>query len=62
MARVYETFVVLSLLAVLVFGLAWVASALIDEDHPSRQTLFGEYYLVLAVVSSMRVTCQTTLL
>ncbi|XP_064644595.1 limb region 1 protein homolog isoform X2 [Lineus longissimus] len=40
MARVYETFVVLSLLAVLVFGLAWVASALIDEDHPSRQTLF----------------------
>ncbi|XP_064644594.1 limb region 1 protein homolog isoform X1 [Lineus longissimus] len=44
MARVYETFVVLSLLAVLVFGLAWVASALIDEDHPSRQTLFGWHY------------------
>ncbi|XP_064644596.1 limb region 1 protein homolog isoform X3 [Lineus longissimus] len=52
MARVYETFVVLSLLAVLVFGLAWVASALIDEDHPSRQTLFDVWNVYLPYLYS----------
>ena len=42
MPRVYETFVVLFLLTILVCGLAWVASALIDNDQASRQYLFGE--------------------
>jgi len=41
MARVYETAVVLFLLAILVCGLAWVASALLDGDQFSRDTLFG---------------------
>ncbi|XP_014788146.1 limb region 1 protein homolog isoform X1 [Octopus bimaculoides] len=40
MGRVYETAVVLIILGILVFGIAWVASALIDGDKSSRQTLF----------------------
>ena len=43
MPRVYETFVVLILLTILVCGLAWVASALLDNDQASRQYLFGQY-------------------
>ena len=43
MARVYETAVVLLLLGILVCGIAWVASALIDNDNNSRQALFGGY-------------------
>ncbi|KAI8513572.1 Limb region 1 -like protein [Branchiostoma belcheri] len=39
MARVYETFVVLFLLGVLVVGLVWVASALLDQDTASRESL-----------------------
>jgi hypothetical protein len=47
MPRVYETFVVLFLLSILVCGLAWVASALINNDQSSRQTLFDlwNFYL-----------------
>lgn len=41
MSRVHETAMVLFLLAVVVFGIAWVASALINEDHYSKQQLFG---------------------
>ena len=41
MARVYETALVLFLLSLLVCGLAWVASAIIDGDRASRQALFG---------------------
>lgn len=47
MSRVYETAVVLFLLAILVCGLAWVASALLDGDQFSRDTLFDvwKFYL-----------------
>jgi hypothetical protein len=44
MSRVYETALVLILLAFLVCGLAYVASALIDNDGISRQALFGRCY------------------
>uniref|UniRef100_UPI00358F1685 protein LMBR1L-like isoform X2 n=1 Tax=Myxine glutinosa TaxID=7769 RepID=UPI00358F1685 len=46
-ARLYETFVVLFLLALLVLGMVWVALALIDGDAASRQSLsdFWTYYL-----------------
>ncbi|KAL8163806.1 UNVERIFIED_CONTAM: Protein lmbr1l [Gekko kuhli] len=47
MARVYETFVVLLLLTLLVLGMVWVASAIVDNDAASRESLydFWEYYL-----------------
>ncbi|KAL7989733.1 hypothetical protein Chor_012399, partial [Crotalus horridus] len=47
MARVYETFVVLLLLTLLVLGMVWVASAILDQDGASRESLYDlwEYYL-----------------
>ncbi|XP_025903166.1 protein LMBR1L [Nothoprocta perdicaria] len=39
MARVYETSVVLLLLALLVLGMVWVASALVDRHVASRESL-----------------------
>ncbi|XP_043362383.1 protein LMBR1L isoform X2 [Dermochelys coriacea] len=47
LARVYETFVVLLLLTLLVLGMVWVASAIVDEDTGSRESLYDlwEYYL-----------------
>uniref|UniRef100_A0A452HEP9 Uncharacterized protein n=1 Tax=Gopherus agassizii TaxID=38772 RepID=A0A452HEP9_9SAUR len=47
LARVYETFVVLLLLTLLVLGMVWVASAIVDEDAGSRESLYDlwEYYL-----------------
>ena len=44
MPRVYETFTVLALLTVVVFGVAWVVSAIIDDDASSKQALFGRFY------------------
>ncbi|XP_072019983.1 protein LMBR1L-like [Amphiura filiformis] len=46
-ARVYETFVVLLMLALLVFGLVWVLSAFLDNDQSSREALVkaGTSYL-----------------
>ena len=41
MSRVYETTMVLVLVAVVVLGIAWVISSLINEDHHSKQQLFG---------------------
>lgn len=41
-ARVYETFIVLSLLATLVLGMTYVISALIDKDNSSIQTLLSK--------------------
>lgn len=41
LGRVYETIVILCLLTILVIGLAWVASALFDDDDHSKDTLFG---------------------
>lgn len=43
-ARVYETVVILALLAVLVIGLVWVASALFGEDLFEKQTSYGKIF------------------
>lgn len=45
MARVYETIVVLILLALIVFGIAYVLSALIDKDKSNIQILLGKFTL-----------------
>ncbi|XP_064594888.1 limb region 1 protein homolog [Liolophura sinensis] len=52
LGRVYETTVVLVLLAVLVFGLAWVASALLDDDNSSREALFDVWNFYLPYLYS----------
>ncbi|GAB1609396.1 limb region 1 protein homolog [Argonauta hians] len=52
MGRVYETAVVLMILGILVFGIAWVASALIDGDKSSRQTLFDVWHIYLPYLYS----------
>lgn len=43
LSRVYETFTVLSLLAVIVLGLTYVISAIIDQDRSSLYMLFSKY-------------------
>ncbi|XP_041097815.1 limb region 1 homolog-like protein isoform X1 [Polyodon spathula] len=47
MARVYETSVVLLLLTLLVLGIVWVASAIMDNNDASRESLYDlwDYYL-----------------
>ncbi|XP_023805661.1 limb region 1 protein homolog [Oryzias latipes] len=46
-ARVLETFVMLFLLALLILGIVWVASAFIDNDAASMESLYDlwEFYL-----------------
>lgn len=46
-SRVLETFVMLFLLALLILGIVWVASALIDNDAASMESLYDlwEFYL-----------------
>ncbi|XP_061094110.1 limb region 1 protein homolog [Conger conger] len=46
-ARVLETFVMLFLLGLLILGIVWVASALIDNDAASLESLYDlwEFYL-----------------
>uniref|UniRef100_A0A7N5ZTU1 Limb development membrane protein 1 n=1 Tax=Anabas testudineus TaxID=64144 RepID=A0A7N5ZTU1_ANATE len=46
-ARILETFVMLFLLALLILGIVWVASALIDNDVASMESLYDlwEFYL-----------------
>uniref|UniRef100_A0A2K6TA24 Limb development membrane protein 1 n=1 Tax=Saimiri boliviensis boliviensis TaxID=39432 RepID=A0A2K6TA24_SAIBB len=46
-ARILETLVMLLLLALLIFGIVWVASALIDNDAASMESLYDlwEFYL-----------------
>ncbi|KAG8009519.1 Limb region 1 protein-like protein, partial [Nibea albiflora] len=39
-ARILETFVMLFLLALLILGIVWVASALIDNDAASMESLY----------------------
>ncbi|OCT75498.1 hypothetical protein XELAEV_18030678mg [Xenopus laevis] len=39
-ARILETIVVLILLALLIFGIVWVASALIDNSSASKESLY----------------------
>lgn len=41
MSRVYETFVVLILLGLIVFGITYVVSALIDQNKSGFQTLLS---------------------
>lgn len=43
MARVYETFTVLGLLGLVVLGMTYVISALIDKDKSSIQTILSKY-------------------
>ncbi|KAK2502623.1 hypothetical protein MC885_009482, partial [Smutsia gigantea] len=47
LGRVYETVVILMLLTLLVLGIVWVASAIVDNDKTSRESLYDlwEYYL-----------------
>ncbi|KAF3826277.1 hypothetical protein GH733_006391 [Mirounga leonina] len=47
LGRVYETVVMLILLTLLVLGMVWVASAIVDNNKASRESLydFWEYYL-----------------
>ncbi|XP_041371969.1 limb region 1 protein homolog [Gigantopelta aegis] len=52
MARVKETAVVLFLLAVLVLGLAWVASAILSDDQHSKQTLSDVWHIYLPYLYS----------
>ncbi|KAF3815699.1 hypothetical protein GH733_016392 [Mirounga leonina] len=40
-ARILETLVMLVLLALLILGIVWVASALIDKDAASMESLYG---------------------
>uniref|UniRef100_A0AAY4CAC9 Limb region 1 protein n=1 Tax=Denticeps clupeoides TaxID=299321 RepID=A0AAY4CAC9_9TELE len=42
-ARVLETFVMLFLLGLLILGIVWVASAFIDNDAASMESLYGKY-------------------
>lgn len=42
LARVYETVVMLMLLTLLVLGMVWVASAIVDNNKASRESLYGE--------------------
>ena len=46
-ARILETLVMLLLLALLILGMVWVASALIDSDAASMESLYDlwEFYL-----------------
>ncbi|MBN3308096.1 limb region 1 protein homolog isoform X1 [Amia ocellicauda] len=46
-ARILETFVMLFLLALLILGIVWVASALIDNDAASMESLYDlwDFYL-----------------
>ncbi|KAG8509078.1 Protein LMBR1L, partial [Galemys pyrenaicus] len=47
LGRVYETVVMLVLLTLLVLGMVWVASAIVDNNKASRESLYDlwEYYL-----------------
>lgn len=40
-ARILETLVMLVLLASLILGMVWVASALVDNDAASMESLYG---------------------
>ncbi|KAK3591220.1 hypothetical protein CHS0354_003851 [Potamilus streckersoni] len=52
LARVYETAVILTILAAIVFGLSWVALAFFDDDRQSKQTLFDLWYTYLPFLYS----------
>ncbi|CAG2058684.1 unnamed protein product, partial [Timema podura] len=50
MARVYETTVVLVLLSILVLGMTYIMSALIDKDKSSIQTLLSKFVELLLTI------------
>ncbi|NXG40325.1 LMBRL protein, partial [Dromaius novaehollandiae] len=51
-ARLYETSVVLLLLALLVLGMVWVASAIVDEDAASWESLYALWQCYLPCLHS----------
>jgi hypothetical protein len=51
MARVYETFIVLCLLAVVVLGMTYVMSALIDKEQSSILTLLSKLSKTFQIIA-----------
>lgn len=66
-ARILETLVMLVLLALLILGMVWVASALVDKDAASMESLYGQsaslrdlepaYDYTFAVVNVVVILC-----
>lgn len=52
MSRVNETLMVLVLVAIVVLGIAWVITSLINEDHHSKQQLFDVWHIYLPYLYS----------
>lgn len=52
-SRVYETFTVFSLLAVVVLGITFVISALIDRERSGLQTLLCKLFFFFAIIKQM---------
>jgi hypothetical protein len=46
LGRVYETIIILFLLIIVVIGIAWVASAIFDDNHHSKETLLYFNYIM----------------
>jgi Na+-transporting methylmalonyl-CoA/oxaloacetate decarboxylase gamma subunit len=55
MARVYETFIVLCLLAVVVLGMTYVLSAFIDKEQSNIYRLLSK--LANAFIAAMALLC-----
>ncbi|CAC5380338.1 Limb region 1 protein,Limb region 1 homolog-like protein,Limb region 1 protein homolog,Protein LMBR1L,Protein Lilipod [Mytilus coruscus] len=52
LGRVYETIIILCLLTIVVIGLAWVATAMFNEDDHSKETLFDVWNIYLPYLYS----------
>ncbi|XP_035581868.1 limb region 1 protein homolog [Zalophus californianus] len=63
-ARILETLVMLVLLALLILGMVWVASALVDKDAASMESLYDlwEFYLPYLYSCISRTGCLLLLL
>lgn len=55
-ARILETFVMLFLLALLILGIVWVASALIDNDAASMESLYGMIFVMFYMIGHFKPT------
>lgn len=53
-ARILETFVMLFLLALLILGIVWVASALIDNDAASMESLYGMIFVIFYMIGHFK--------
>lgn len=53
-ARILETFVMLFLLALLILGIVWVASALIDNDVASMESLYGMIFVIFYMIGHFK--------